>query len=363
MKAAVCRAFGAPLELEELLLEPPQQGEVRVQVEACAICHSDVSLVEGAWGGSLPAVFGHEVAGVVQELGSGVDSVSPGDRVVVSLLRSCGRCFFCRRGESHLCEQEFPIDREGRLRTRTGEPVSQGLHVAGFAEEVVVDQSQIAVVPQSLAFDSAALLGCGVVTGFGAVVQRARVAEGSSVLVVGAGGVGLNSLQGAAHCGASPIVAVDVSPVKREVATRFGATHVLDPAKGDVAADVRALTAGRGVDYAFVTVGRGAAIELALTCVRRGGTLVVVGMPPSGETFQVEAVSLAHDDVRILGSKMGSARLADAVPRLVELYEDGRLQLDELVAGRFPLDRINEALASSRAGETVRNVIVIDRAS
>ena len=197
-------------------------------------------------------------------------------------------------------------------------------------------------------------------TGFGAVVDRARVAKGSSVVVVGVGGVGLNSLQGAAHCGASPIVAVDVSPAKREVATRFGATHVLDPEHDDLASAVRALTAGRGADYTFVTVGRGAAIELGLACVRRGGTLVVVGMPPSGETFQVEAVGLAHDDVRILGSKMGSARLADAVPRLVELYEDGRLQLDELVTGRFPLDRINEALASSRMGETLRNVIVFD---
>ena len=346
MRAAVCRAFGAPLEIEDLELDSPESGEVRVRVAACAICHSDVALVDGAWGGSLPAVYGHEVAGVVQDVGPHV-SVTPGDRVVVSLLRSCGRCFFCRRGESHLCEHEFPIDRDGRLRTRTGEPVSQGLHVAGFAEEVVVDESQVAVVPPSLAFDSAALLGCGVVTGFGAVVDRARVAKGSSVVVIGVGGVGLNSLQGAAHCGASPIVAVDVSPAKREVATRFGATHVLDPAHDDLASAVRALTAGRGADYTFVTVGRGAAIELGLACVRRGGTLVVVGMPPSGETFQVEAVSLAHDDVRILGSKMGSARLADAVPRLVELYEDGRLQLDELVTGRFPLDRINEAFASS----------------
>ena len=360
MRAAVCRAFGAPLEIEDLELDPPESGEVRVRVAACAICHSDVSLVDGAWGGALPSVFGHEVAGVVQDVGSDV-SVSPGSRVVVSLLRSCGHCFFCRRGESHLCEHEFPIDRDGRLRTRTGELVSQGLHVAGFAEEVVVDQSQVAVVSRSLPLESAALLGCGVVAGFGAVVDRARVAKGSSVLVIGAGGVGLNSLQGAAHCGASPIVAVDVSPAKREAATRFGATQVLDPAEGDLAARVRALTAGRGADYVFVTVGRGSAIELGLACVRRGGTLVVVGMPPAGETFQVEAVGLAHDDVRILGSKMGSARLADAVPRLVELYADGRLQLDELVTGRFPLERINEALASTRAGETIRNVIVFDR--
>jgi S-(hydroxymethyl)glutathione dehydrogenase/alcohol dehydrogenase len=360
VRAAVCRAFGTPLVIEELRLDPPQEGEVRVRVAACAICHSDLSLVEGAWGGSLPAVYGHEASGVVTEVGADVEAVRPGDRVVVSLLRSCGRCFFCERGEPHLCEREFPLDRVGRLSTADGEPVLQGLHTGAFADEVVVDQSQLAVVPESLPSEVAALLGCAVVTGFGAVVDRADVPEGSSVVVVGTGGVGLNCVQAAALRGAAPIVAADISLAKREAAVRFGATGAVDPAAGDLARAVRALTAGRGADYVFVTVGRAEAIEKGLACVRRGGTLVVVGMPPSGETFRVVAVDLAHDDVRILGSKMGSARLADAVPRLVDLHGRGRLKLEELISARYPLARINEAIAAARDGDTLRNVIVFD---
>jgi S-(hydroxymethyl)glutathione dehydrogenase / alcohol dehydrogenase len=358
VRAAVCRDFGEPLLIEELLLDDLQKGEVRVRVAACAICHTDVSLVDGAWGGGLPAVYGHEASGLVESVGPEVGSVSEGDRVVISLLRSCGHCYFCDRGEQHLCEHEFPADRRSMLRTVDGEPVAHGLHTAAFAEEVVVDQSQVAVVPDSLGFDVAALLGCGVVTGVGAVVDRVNVAEGSSVVVVGTGGVGLNSVQGAVLCRARPIVAVDVSEAKREAAMAFGATHAVGPAAlPDV---VRELTAGRGADYVFVTVGRADAIEQGLACVRRGGTLVVVGMPPSGEGFRVEAVDLAHNDVRILGSKMGSARLATAVPLLVDLYEQGRLKLEELVSGRYPLERINEAIADARKGEALRNVIVLE---
>ena len=360
MRAAVCRAFGAPLVVEDLELSSPEAGEVQVAVAACAICHSDVSLVDGAWGGELPAVYGHEASGIVEAIGPEVSGVRPGDRVVVSLLRSCGRCFFCERDESHLCEHEFPADRASRLRTTAGESVVQGLHTAAFAEKVVVDESQVAVVPESLRFDVASLLGCGVVTGFGAVADRAAVPEGASVLVVGAGGVGLNSILAAALRGASPVVAVDPAPAKREAALLFGATHAVDPSAEDLVEVARSLTGGRGADYVFVTVGRGDAIERGLASVRRGGTLVVVGMPPSGETFRVVAVDLAHDDVRILGSKMGAARLSRALPRLIDLYEQGRLKLDELITGRYPLDGINEAIGASRAGDAIRNVVVFE---
>jgi S-(hydroxymethyl)glutathione dehydrogenase / alcohol dehydrogenase len=360
VKAAVCWAFGAPLEIEELQLDSPQRGEVRVRVAACTICRSDIDYAQGAWGGTLPAVYGHEAAGVVSEVGQGVSRVQPGDRVAVSLLRSCGACFFCVRGQSHLCEHEFPADRDGRLRTEAGEPVLQAMHTAAFAEEVVVDESQLAVVPATLGFEAASLLGCGVVTGFGAVTERAAVHEGASVVVIGTGGVGLNAVQGAALSGAGEIVVVDPSPAKREAAVRFGATQAVDPYAGDPAADARAVTGGRGADYVFVTVGRTDAIEQGLACVRRGGTLVVVGMPPAGESFRVVAVDLAHDDVRILGSKMGSARLAEAVPRLVDLYEQGRLQLDELISARYPLERINDAIATAEDPSTLRTVIVFD---
>jgi len=360
VKAAVCRSFGKPLQIEDLQLDPPRTGEVRIAVAACAICHSDIHFADGAWGGALPAVYGHEAAGVVEEIGPDVHRVKFGDHVVVSLLRSCGRCFFCERDESHLCEGEFPADREPRLHTRDGEPVAQAMHTGAFAEEVVVDESQVAVVPPLLPYDVASLLGCSVITGLGAVLNRAEVPEGSSVVVVGTGGVGLSSIQGAVLCGAEPIIASDVSCAKRDAAKLFGATHAVDPAGDDPAAEVRALTGGRGADYVFVTVGRVDAIEQGLTYVRRGGTLVVVGMAAAGEMFGVMAVDLVHDDIRILGSKMGSARFEIAVPRIVELYESGRLKLDELITGRFRLDEINEAIAASRDGDTVRNVIVLE---
>jgi S-(hydroxymethyl)glutathione dehydrogenase / alcohol dehydrogenase len=361
VKAAVCRAFGSPLGIEDLRLDPPEEGEVRVRIAACAICHSDISYAEGAWDGRLPAVYGHEAAGTVEEVGPGVRGVGTGDRVVVSLLRSCGRCFFCLRDEPYLCDSRFPADRIGRLYTKDGEPVQQAMHTGAFAEEVVVDRSQVAIVPSSIPLDSAALLACGVVTGLGAVANTADVQAGSSVVVIGTGGVGLNSVQGAVLRGAEPIVAVDVSRPKLEAAATFGATHTVDSGDDDLARKIRALTGGRGADYVFVTVGSASAIEQGLACLRRGGTLVVVGLPPSGMSFEVVAVDLAYHGRRVLGSRMGSSRLADAVPQLVELYEQGRLKLDELISARYPLEQINEAFVSARDGSTLRNVIVFDR--
>jgi S-(hydroxymethyl)glutathione dehydrogenase / alcohol dehydrogenase len=364
VKAAVCRAFGAPLQIEDLRLDAPGASDVLVDVVATAICHSDIAFAEGAWGGELPAVYGHEAAGVVREVGTSVTAVSPGDRVVVGLVRSCGGCFFCARGEHHLCEGVFAGDERPRLRTEAGEPVVQAMHTAAFAEQVLVHESQLAVVPDSLALDVASVLGCGVLTGVGVVLDKVRVARGSSVVVVGTGGVGVNVVQGAALAAAEPIVALDVLPPKRAAALDFGATHALDPAAGGAVAEARGLTGGRGFDYVFATVGRGDVIEGALAYARRGGTVVVVGMPPNGETFGVVAVDLAHHDKRILGSKIGSGsgRFADAVERLVRLYEEGRLKLDELVTARYPLAEINEAIASAHEGDALRNVVVFDGA-
>jgi Zn-dependent alcohol dehydrogenase len=357
VRAAVCRAFGAPLVIEDLRLDPPEEGEVRVQVAACAICHSDIHYAEGAWGGRLPAVYGHEAAGIVESVGAGVEVVRPGDRVVVSLIRACGRCFFCARGEPYLCAARLPIDR-GRLHTVDGERVHVAMHTGAFAEQVVVHASQLAVVPDSMALDVASLLACGVITGLGAVVSTAGVPAGSSVVVIGTGGVGLNSVQGALISGAHPIVALDLSQAKLEAALAFGATHALDPAAGDPAAEVRALTGGRGADYVFVTVGSTHALEQGLGLLRRGGTLVVVGLPPSGAAFGVVAVDFAGDGQRILGSNMGSTRLGIAVPVLADLYERGRLKLDELITARYPLERINDAIDAVGDGVTLRNVIV-----
>jgi S-(hydroxymethyl)glutathione dehydrogenase / alcohol dehydrogenase len=358
MKAAVCREFGQPLVIEDLTLDPPQAGEVLVKLSACAICHSDIYFLEGKWGGTLPAVYGHEAAGLVAEVGPGVARARPGDSVVVTLIRSCGQCYFCAHGQETLCDTRFPLDQATRLHGAGGEPIVQGLRTAAFAEYVVVHESQLVVVPPALPPESASLLACGVITGVGAVTNTARVPLGGSVAIIGAGGVGLNCIQGAHLCGAQPIVAVDLLPRKLEAALSFGATHALNPGTQDVLAAVRDLTGGRGVDYVFASAGSGRAIDLGLALMRRGGTMVMVGMPPTGVMTQLEMGNVANDSHRILGSKMGETQLGVDVPRLVQLYQQGRLKLDELITARFPLEHINAAIAAVNQGVALRNVIV-----
>ena len=358
MKAAVCTAFGQPLVIEDVEIDPPQQGEIKVKVAACAICHSDIVYMDGGWGGTLPAVYGHEAAGVVEQVGEGVTGLAVGDHVVVSLLRSCGSCFFCARGEPHVCESDFPMDEPGRLHRPNGEPLKQGLRTGAFAEYAVVDQSQAVVVPKNLPLDSASLLACGVITGLGAVVNTAKVAAGDSVVVIGAGGVGLNSIQGAALSGAHPIIAMDVAEEKLKAAKGFGATHGVNARDNDAREQVRALTEGRGADYAFVTVGAKAAMEQAMTLIRNAGHVVIVGIAPIGAKMEIDACDIGDLAQSVIGSKMGSTRLQVDVPNLVELYEQGRLKLDELISGRYPLSQINDAIDSVRRAEALRNVIV-----
>jgi S-(hydroxymethyl)glutathione dehydrogenase/alcohol dehydrogenase len=358
MKAAVCRRFREPLVIEEVAIREPAGSEVLVDIAACAICHSDIHFIDGDWGGRLPAVFGHEAAGIVRKIGRQVSELKPGEHVAVTLLRSCGRCHYCIEGNCHLCETKFPLDRASPLSGADGEPIAHGLRTAAFAEQALVEESQLAKLPDEIAFDVASLLSCGVLTGFGAVVNTAKVPFGASVAVIGTGGVGLNCVQGAVFAGAHPIVAIDLAEEKLAAARRFGATHALNPAKQPMADAVRALTGGRGADYVFVSVGSTAAITQGLALLANGGALVVVGMPPSGAMAEYEPVDFAYRNQRILGSRMGSARLAVDLPRLVEAYRQGRLKLDELVTARYPLDRINEAIDASRAGKALRNVIV-----
>jgi S-(hydroxymethyl)glutathione dehydrogenase/alcohol dehydrogenase len=357
MKAAVCREFGEPLSIEEVSLAEPGAGEVKVKIAACAICHSDLMFIAGAWGGGLPAVPGHEAAGIVEEIGVGVAGVAPGDHVVVTLLRSCGRCPACARGERQLCETRLALDLSSPLRAADGSPIRQGLRTAAFAEQVVVDTSQVAVIPRELRLDSAALLACGVITGVGAVLNTAAMRPGSEVATIGTGGVGLNCIQGAALGGARTNVAIDLSERKLAATRTFGASHTINPGREEVLTAVRDLTGGRGADYVFVAAGSAAAIEQGARLLRRGGTLVVVGMTADGVKIQLEAVDVADHGLRILGSKMGSARMPFDVQMLADWYLKGRLKLDELISARYPLEAINEALASSAGGEALRNVI------
>ncbi|MGB0386707.1 MAG: Zn-dependent alcohol dehydrogenase [Ardenticatenaceae bacterium] len=358
MKAAVCYEFGKPLVVEEVRLDPPQAGEVKVKLAACAICHSDIHHMEGAWGSPLPAIYGHEAAGVVEEVGPGVTLAKPGDHVVVTLIRSCGRCYFCTQGRPDICETKFPLDEKGRIYSKEGQPIFQSMRTGAFAEYVVVEQSQVVPVPKDMPLDRASLLACGVITGLGAVVNTAELPAGSSVVVIGTGGVGLNSVQGAAISGAHLIIAMDLLNSKLEAAKSFGATHTINPTEEEALEAVHALTEGRGADYVFVTVGSVKAIEQGITLLRRGGTLVIVGMAASGAKMQFEAVNFAYNSHRMLGSNMGSSRVRVDLPKLVTLYEQGRLKLDELVTKHYSLEEINDAIASVKRGEALRNVIV-----
>jgi S-(hydroxymethyl)glutathione dehydrogenase / alcohol dehydrogenase len=357
-KAAVCRAFSAPLTVETIELAEPGPGEVMIRTAASAICHSDIFYIDGAWGGELPAVYGHEAAGVVEAIGAGVTRLKAGDHVVATLIRNCGFCPACSEGAPVFCEEVFPLDRSTPLHDGAGKPIVHGLRTGAFAERMVVDQSQAIAIPKDMPLDSASLIACGVLTGMGAVLNTASVKAGSSVVVIGCGGVGLNSIQAARLAGASPIIAADVEAAKLAAAREFGATETINARTEDVVERVTALTGGRKADWVFVSVGVKGAAEQGVSLMKRNGATVLVGMPPSGVTATIDPGWLAADGQRILGSKMGSARPTIDVPMIVKLYREGRLKLDQLISGRYRLESINEALASSRSGAAVRNVIV-----
>lgn len=359
MNAAVCRKFGAPLVIEEVTLDPPARGEVSVRVQACGVCHSDITYMDGGWGGELPIVFGHEVAGVVTDVGTGVHGLKAGDHVVVTLVRTCGRCFYCERGEPTQCEGDFAIDRRSVLTTKRGGRLTQGLRVGGFAERTTVHASQAVKIPAALPPASACLLSCAVATGVGAVRNTARVEEGASVAVVGAGGVGVNSIQAAVLAGASTVIALDVSDARLATARLFGATHSVNAAKGDATDAVMDLTGGHGADYTIITTGNPAAIRLGLGLSRRAGTVVVVGMTAGDETVPINPGDIADAATRILGCKLGGIRPQEDIPQLVDLYIAGHLKLDELVTAQFPLDGVNDAVGATRRAEGLRNVIVM----
>ncbi|MEL7459865.1 MAG: zinc-binding dehydrogenase [Pseudomonadota bacterium] len=356
VKAAVCRAFGEPLQLETLDLRAPGPGEVEVTLAAVAICHSDIAAADGAWGGTLPVVLGHEAAGHVSALGAGVQGYAAGDGVLVTLLRACGRCADCASGRPATCSNVpgvAPV-----LTDAGGAEIAQGINCAAFAERVVVHESQILPLSPAVPMAAASLLSCGVITGVGAVVNDAKLRPGETAVVIGAGGVGLNAVQGARLAGARRVVAVDMSQDKLETARAFGATHgVLG---GDGAAEAMAAILPRGADAVFVTVGHPAVYKGAGDYLAPGGRLLAVGMPPTGSNVTYEPELLAYFGQSIIGSRMGNVVLARDIPWMVDLYEQGRLKLDDLVSGRWSLDEINDAIADTKSGAARRNVIVLE---
>jgi S-(hydroxymethyl)glutathione dehydrogenase / alcohol dehydrogenase len=357
MKAAVCHEFGKPLVIEDINIAEPLQGEVRVKVAATAICHSDIHDMKGELPGPLPFIGGHETAGYVEKIGPEVSSVKVGDPVMVTLLSSCGKCKFCLKGMPHLCQNMFAPPKGVRLTDKGGKAVIQKGGVGGFAEYVVVNESQIVKLPADMPLDRAALLSCGVMTGFGAVTNRAKVTAMSSVVVIGTGGVGLNSIQAAAFSGAYPVIAVDVVDSKLEAAKKFGATHGVNAKNPDAIDAIKKLTDG-GADFVFVTVGSVAAIKQGFSMAGVRGVTVIVGIPPFKDTFSFSTFEFLMSEKTLTAGFMGSTNIKTDMPKLIALYKAGLLKLDELITGRYPLEQINEAVESTERGQALRNVIM-----
>jgi len=357
IKAAVCRTFGEPLLIEDIQLAAPGLGDVEVTLDAVAICHSDISYAEGAWGGDLPAVYGHEAAGIITAKGDGVEGFDIGDSVVVTLIRACGSCPSCASGKPTICETPYDGNK-GPIKTADGGILLQAMACGAFAEKVVVNHRQIVKLPETMSKEVACLLSCGVITGVGAAVNAAQLRAGQDVVVIGAGGVGLNAIQGARIAGARRIVAVDMTEEKLEIAKEFGATHgVLATQKSPWRASYKAL-GGRGADVVLVTVGAIPAYDQAPRYLGRGGKAIMIGMPHSGAMSSYEPVMLAAVGQGMIGSKMGDVVIQRDIPWMIDLYEQGRLKLDELISGRWKLDQINEAIADTKTGSAKRNVIV-----
>lgn len=362
MKAAVLRQYGAPLSLEDLDLLPPQDGEVLVRFAASGVCHSDMTRIEGKRPSALPIVLGHEAAGHVEQVGPGVTHLVPGDRVVLSFLYDCGQCYYCCSGRPNLCEVGRGILRGGTMpngttRLRKGDEEIHHMVVSSFAEKGVVPARCAVKIPDEVPLEAAALIGCGVLTGTGAVFNTASVRPGDSVLVVGTGGIGLNVVQGAKIAGASVIAVSDLNPDKLATAREFGATHLIDARTEDPIAAARNLTQGRGVDHAFEAIGNTHTIRQCYDAVRPGGKAVVVGIAEVGACCEVEAISLPMTEKILTGSFYGSYRPRLDVERLVDLYRSNRLRLDELISRRYRLDQINDAFHDLHSGILTRGVI------
>jgi S-(hydroxymethyl)glutathione dehydrogenase / alcohol dehydrogenase len=367
MRAAVLYEFGSPLRIEEVEIDPPGRGEVLVRLAASGVCHSDWHTAQGIHPSPLPVILGHEGAGVVEEVGEGVDAVAPGDHVVLSWLPYCGRCRWCTAGRPNLCDDLAWSDagtmRDGGIRFHRGGRRIHHYTTSSFAERTVVPEQTVIPVDRSLPLAELALIGCAVMTGVGAVTNTAGVRPGQTVAVVGCGGVGLNVVQGAAIAGASVIVALDVLDSKLQLARELGATHAVNTTgasrPGEVRSQIEQIVPG-GVDHSFEALGRPSTIELAVELIGKAGTAVLVGMAPPEARISIDALTITCQERAVKGCWYGSCRPPVDVPALVELYRSGRLRLDPLVSATCTLDEVNEAFRRMQDGEVARTVIVYD---
>jgi len=370
-RAAVLPGVGQSLEIrDDIEVGGPQAGEVRVTMAASGVCHSDLSVQNGTLLLPTPIVLGHEGAGVVAEVGAGVAGLSPGDNVVVGWVAQCGRCWFCNRGQPHLCSRADASLTSGVLADGTtrlssgGRALFQMTGAGTFSSSAVVSADSVVKIPPGVDPKVAALLGCAVLTGVGAALHSARIVEGDTVAVIGCGGVGLNVIQGALIAGAATVVAVDIHQAKMDLAEQFGATIAVDSRKDDPVSAVMAATAQRGADVVFEVVGSRRTIDQSLSMARRGGQVVVVGIPSLDVELAMPAfLGLVLAAKTVSGCWYGSSDLRRDVPYLLGLYQKGALRLDELVSAQISLEQVNEALAALAGGEVARSVIVYDKST
>ena len=358
MKAAVFREVGKPLEIEDVQISKPGPREVLVRTAAAGVCHSDLHFVEGLYLAKLPIVLGHESAGIVEEVGDQVSYVKKGDRVITCLSAFCGECEYCLTGHMSLCDNpdlRRGPDEEPRL-AKAGAAMTQFANLSSYAEMMLVHEHALVKVREDMPLDRAALIGCGVITGVGAVFHTAKVEPGMDVAVIGCGGVGLSAVNGAAIAGAGRIIAVDTVGSKLNLAKQFGATHVIDASNQDMVGEVRELTGG-GVHHAIECIGLKVTAENAFRMIRPGGTATIVGMVPVGTKIELHGPEFLREK-RIQGSSMGSNRFRVDMPRLVDFYLNGKLHLDEMISQRIELKDINQAFDDMKSGSVARSVIM-----
>jgi len=358
MKAAVLREVNKPLVIEDIKHGDPGPREVLIRTVAAGVCHSDLHFQNGAYPYPLPSVLGHESAGIVEAVGSAVSYVKPGDHVITCLSAFCGHCEYCLTGHMSLCQEpelQRPMGQPPRLSSGDS-PIFQFLNLSSFAERMLVHEHAIVKIREDMPLDRAALIGCGVTTGVGAVIHTAKVEPGATVAVIGCGGVGLSCINGAAIAGAGRIIAVDMVPSKLDLARKFGATDVVNAKDKDAVGEVREMTGG-GVHYSFEAIGLKATTEQAFKMLRRGGTATVIGMIPVGTMVEFHGPEFLMER-KIQGSNMGSNRFRVDMPRFVDFYLAGKLHLDDMISRRIKLADVNDGLKALEKGEVARSVIM-----
>ena len=360
MRAAVLREINKAMDVETIQHEDPEPSEVLIRTSASGVCHSDLHFFNGSYPGRFPMVLGHEAAGVVEKVGSRVSYVKPGDHVITCLSTFCGTCEHCLTGRMSLCMEPAVrrrADSKPRL-SKDGEALTQFANLGSFAEMMLVHEHSLVKIRPDMPMDRAALIGCGVTTGVGAVIHTAKVEPGATVAVIGCGGVGLSCINGAAIAGAGRIIAVDMVASKLELARKFGATDVVDGKGGNAVGEVLQLTGG-GVHYAFEAIGLKATAEQAFQMLRRGGTATIIGMIPPGTMVSIHGPELLMEK-KLQGSMMGSNRFRVDMPRFIDFYLQGKLHLDDMISRRIKLADVNDAFAAINTGEVARSVIMFD---